>query len=179
MIKFLTYTLAILLLYVIATLIGYVFRIFGSGPDLFLIFVIAITVFRDNLEFIPVALFSGLLVDLSSGFHPGFITVIFLILSLLLHAIYHRVTFYEFNWKHAPLILIIAFATVRLWLYFIFFIIERFLENSFILDTLSLDIKKGMFALIYTLAFTYPVFLFARVITEFLSVRDLSKKNLF
>lgn len=179
MTNLITYLLSILFIYVISAVLGQNLRLLGSAPDLLLIFAVAVTIFRSNKEFISIAILCGLLVDFSSGYYAGFATIIFLLICFLVHTLYHQITFYEFNWKHAPFIIAIAFVGVRLWLYGIFFVLEKFLENSFILKTLAFDSKTIFFGLVYTIIATYPIFLLARIISEFLSLKEQRRKNLY
>lgn len=118
--KYLIYFFLIVVVFSINVGVFGQLKFFGATPDLLLLLIIFISADKnsDN-DFLPVAFFSGLLMDVYSGLLVGSFTVPFLLAGLSLYLITEKVIVYEFSWKYAVLLAALAtFGThVLMWGY--------------------------------------------------------------
>ncbi len=117
--KYLIYTIAIILLVAVNYGLFPLLRIGGAIPNLLFLFVVLYALQRNNEHVIFIALVSGLFVDFYNGLLVGGYTLAFVLLGYILYQFIHEVAVYELDWKYTFLIVALSFLASKLWRYFI------------------------------------------------------------
>lgn len=143
-------------------------HLYGSVPNLMLLFVISMALINDNLDFIVVATFSGIIWDIYGSLPIGGFALGFVIAGLLAHLLFRKVFFYNFNWKHFPLAVICGVLALTLWLWLYTQILAHFHLALFGLDFREL-VHFLTQTLIYNLILMYPVYGLTMAMTNWLN----------
>lgn len=157
MIKFFGYFFLIILLY--AANAGFLqnFIIYGAGSvNLLFLLTISLALLSDDLGFLPVALFSGLILDFSTGVFFGSFSLAFAFAGTLLYLIAREVVAVENNWKYLPGILLLSQLFVYVWVYFYNLLAARMGAAYAALPFLALP-RHFVWEFFYNLLFFYFV----------------------
>lgn len=158
--KYFLYLLTIIILTGIQIGLFHYLALFGTVPNLLLLFVIGSSLQREAEDSFFLALVGGLFLDFSSGLLIGSFALGFLLLALLLYFIIHHLVVFELSWKYLLTVTAVAtvFVDACVWLFNNF----AYLHNwSTVLVSGQLLRARIVPEILYNLLLAYPLYVLA------------------
>jgi cell shape-determining protein MreD len=161
--KYIIYFIAIIILTGINIGLFGNLKLFGISPNILLLFVVGSCLQREAEDSFIVAFISGLFLDFLNGLFIGSFTFSFLLLTLLLYVIIHRLVVFELSWKY--LLAITAAATIFINLA-AFGINQAAFHYGWSQVSINLHVLTNRLPLemLYNLALIYPLYALAIVL---------------
>lgn len=166
--KYLIYSLLIILLYGIMLGLFGTFRIGGNVPNLILLLCLFLALEEDSVEAYFVAVIGGLVLDFSGGTYLGGYLFGLVLLVFLCQLLFGHVIYYQFQLKYLPLLVVGAEVLVYLWIFLYAFIIETF--HWFTVTPIQISLEYNFLPnLFYTLLLMYPIYFLSIAVKSFIS----------
>lgn len=173
--KYFIYFFVILCLVGITGGVFDVFPLFRSVPQLLLVFVAVIAVERKNLDYIFVALVSGIFMDALTGVAFGSYTLSYFAAALLIRLVFQDFLLVSNAWKHLPWIVVIATIVQHIWVWLYNGSLARFLQ-SVPAFTFSEIILLSLGSSLYTVVLFLPSYWLFEQLNQYLNRLEQTKK---
>ncbi len=140
-------------------------KIFGTVPNLLLLFLIFFVLEKKDNEIYFVAFFSGLFLDFTSGWLIGGYTFSLLFVAFILSFISYRLAIFKISLKSISLAIVFCLLVSKIVVLAFGFLAFKF--NLWPVEVRVGLIRPEIFAeIFYNLLLAYPIYLFTRFIVE-------------
>ncbi len=157
--KYLIYTIAIILLFGVNLGLFGNLPIFGQVPNLLFLLTMYLALEKKDYDFLFVAFICGIFLDFFSASFFGGFTFSLLITSAVLHVISQNFILLELDWKFLVGLLLGSMALFKLllWLYIFFVTISHLYAGN---ESLSMYFRNFAWNYLYNLLLIYPMYFF-------------------
>jgi len=164
--KYLVYTIAIIILFSVNISLFPLLKINGYMPNLLLLLLVFFAVEKEGQDFFFVALLGGLFVDVHSAVFFGSFTLAFLCCALILHLASSQIIIFELNWKYLAGVVIFSTLFVLIFVWFYNFLAIKLGWYAGDLDFKSLP-GKFFTESVYNLLLFYPIKYLVFIVKQF------------
>ncbi len=155
--KYLAYTVAIIISMALTAGLFSNFRLGGVVPDLVLLLTIVTAVEFEARDFLFVALVGGIWADLFYGLPIGSFAIGYMLCGSLAYALFHRPASLDFSWKYFTSLVAGSIALLYVWLWFYSNLIAS-IHWSPLRVSLPQVAHNFLFILIYNLLLAFPTY---------------------
>ncbi len=174
--KYFIYTLAIILLLGVNLGLFNNLQIRGQIPNLLFLFVLCVALEKKDLDFLLIALVSGLFLDFySAGFFGGF-AFIFLGLSFLGYFFVNYLVVLEMNWKTLSAALLVGLLLFNLFLW-LYGLIAFKLNWTGQYVSFKIFLRAFPASFIYNCLLLYPMYLFVNWLRRFVDNLTIRRRG--
>ena len=156
--KYLLYTIAIILLLAINVGLFGLFPLYGAVPNLLFLFLLFFSLNKRIYDYFFIAFLAGMFLDFYAATAVGSFIFSFLFLAFVLHEVVEKVAVFEVDWKLQIALMAASLQLLDLLLWLYNFLAFKF---GWSVIAVSLRVLEGGFApqFIYNLILFYPMYL--------------------
>lgn len=177
LVKYLIYTIAIILLFGINLGLFGNLSVFGQVPNLLFLLMIYFALEKKELDFFYIAFLSGLFLDFFSVHFFGGYTLSFLVLSAVLYSLTQNFILQDLNWKFLIGVLLGSMAVLQifLWCYASAVAVMHLSAEP---ESLGVYFNNFVWNFLYNLLLFYPVYFYYGYLRKLVDLLTVKRRGM-